>query len=141
MCRQLNKCHSNVSESLRTADAIISGGGRVMRPNGDKVELKGDFGNGNPYDIEHVNLLKSILGTGPYFNEGEAVAMSTACGIMGRISAYTGQIVGLADLLTKESSPYYKGCALTAEAFEADGDVELPEEVAPIPGEADARFK
>jgi hypothetical protein len=67
--------------------------------------------------------------------------MSTACGIMGRISAYTGQIVGLADLLTKESSPYYKGCALTAEAFEADGDVELPEEVAPIPGEADARFK
>jgi predicted dehydrogenase len=141
MCRQITKCHSNVSESLRTADAIISGGGRVMRPNGDKVELKGDFGNGNPYDIEHVNLLKSILGTGPYFNEGEAVAMSTACGIMGRISAYTGQIVGLADLLTKESSPYYKGCALTAEAFEADGDVELPEEVAPIPGEADARFK
>lgn len=140
MCRQLNKCHSNVSESFRTNDAIISGGGRVMRPNGDKVELKGEFAEGNPYDIEHVNLLKSILGTGPYFNEGETVAMSTACGIMGRISAYTGQIVGLADLLTKENSLYYKGCALTAEAFEAEGDVELPLETAAIPGTPDPRF-
>ncbi len=143
MCRQINKCHSNVSESFRTNDALISGGGRVVRPGeaGARVELAGDFMDGNPYEVEHIDLLKSILGTGPYFNEGETVAMSTACGIMGRISAYTGQIVGMADLLTKVDSPYYKGCALTAAAFEADGDVELPAEVAAIPGEADPRFK
>jgi predicted dehydrogenase len=143
MCRQINKCHSSVSESFRTNDAIISGGGRVVRPGeaGARVELAGDFMDGNPYEIEHIDLLKSIMGTGPYFNEGETVAMSTACGIMGRISAYTGQIVGMADLLTKTESPYYKGCALTAAAFEADGDVELPAEVAAIPGEEDPRFK
>lgn len=141
MCRQINKCHSSVSESFRSNDALISGGGRVIRPNGDRVDLAGDFMDGNPYEIEHVDLLKSILGTGPYFNEGETVAMSTACGIMGRISAYTGQIVGLADLLTKETSPYYQGCALTAAAFEADGDVALPPEVPAIPGEEDPRFK
>ena len=143
MCRQINKCHSNVSESFRTNDALISGGGRVVRPGeaGARVELAGDFMDGNPYEVEHIDLLKSILGTGPYFNEGETVAMSTACGIMGRISAYTGQIVGMADLLTKVESPYYKGCALTAAAFEADGDVELPAEVAAIPGELDPRFK
>jgi myo-inositol 2-dehydrogenase / D-chiro-inositol 1-dehydrogenase len=140
MCRQLHKCHSFVGESFRTADAILSGGGRVTRPNGERIELSGDFLEGNPQEIEHVDLLKSILGTGPYLNEGETVAMSTACAIMGRISAYTGQIVGMADLLTKDSSPYYKGCALTAEAFEAEGDVELPAEVAPIPGSPDARF-
>lgn len=143
MCRQINKCHGSVSESFRTNDAIISGGGRVVRPGADgaRVELTGDFMEGNPYEIEHIDLLKSILGTGPYFNEGETVALSTACGIMGRISAYTGQIVGLADLLTKESSPYYAGCALTAAAFEAAGDVELPPELPAIPGAPDPRFK
>jgi myo-inositol 2-dehydrogenase/D-chiro-inositol 1-dehydrogenase len=141
MCRQINKCHNNVSESFRTHDAIVSGGGRVIRPNGERVELAGDFMEGNPYEIEHINLLKSVMGTGPYFNEGEAVGMSTACGIMGRISAYTGQIVGMADLLTKTNSPYYKGCGLSAADFEADGDVPLPPEVVAVPGTEDPRFK
>jgi len=47
----------------------------------------------NPYVQEHIDLVKSILGTGPYLNEGVQVAESTLTAIMGRMSAYTGQRV------------------------------------------------
>lgn len=49
--------------------------------------------NGNPYVDEHVNLLRSIRGEGPYLNEGKQVAESTLTAIMGRMSAYTGKAV------------------------------------------------
>jgi len=47
----------------------------------------------NPYVQEHIDLVKSILGTGPYLNEGVQVAHSTLTAIMGRMSAYTGKRV------------------------------------------------
>ena len=57
----------------------------------DEANFRGE----NPYVVEHIDMLKSILGCGPYYNEGEACAISTACGVMVRISAYTGQMVAL----------------------------------------------
>ena len=45
----------------------------------------------DPYVNEHVALLKSIRGEGPYLNEGVRTAESTMTAIMGRMSAYTGQ--------------------------------------------------
>jgi predicted dehydrogenase len=44
----------------------------------------------NPYVQEHIDLIKSIMGTGPYVNQGMRVAESTATAIMGRESAYSG---------------------------------------------------
>jgi predicted dehydrogenase len=44
----------------------------------------------NPYVQEHIHLVNSIRGTGPYFNEGMMVAESTMTAIMGRESAYSG---------------------------------------------------
>jgi predicted dehydrogenase len=44
----------------------------------------------NPYEQEHIHLVKSILGTGPYRNEAMAVAESTMTCIMGREAAYSG---------------------------------------------------
>ena len=85
-----------------------------------------------------MDLLKSILGIGPYLNEGEACALSTACGIMVRISAYTGQMVALNQLISNEKSPYYNlACTPTPEDFEKDGDVAMPEfgdDKFPLPG-------
>jgi hypothetical protein len=40
---------------------------------------------------EHINMVKSILGEGPYINHGMAVAESTMTCIMARESAYSGQ--------------------------------------------------
>ena len=99
-----------------------------------------DYANVNPYVQEHVDLLKSILGAGPYLNEGGTCALSTACGIMVRLSAYTGQLVTMNDMVKTETSPFYNlECKPTPADFEKDGDVEMPqygEDRWPLPGVA-----
>lgn len=134
MCRQVGGCSDFVGERLRTTDAEISGGGKITK-NGQDVALDGDFMDGNPYVVEHVNLLKGIL-SGDVVNEGENVAMSTACAIVGRTSAYTGQTIRLSDILTNDKSEYYNmACKPAAIDFEAGADVALPQEnTAPLPG-------
>ena len=105
---------------------------------GKKITLNGDFPDVNPYVQEHVDLLKSILGAGPYWNEGEACALSTACGIMIRLSAYTGQMVTMNDMIKSENSPFYNlACTPTPADFEQEGDVPMPafgENQWPLPG-------
>lgn len=44
----------------------------------------------NPQVQEHMNMVASILGDGPYINHGQEVAESTMTCIMGRESAYSG---------------------------------------------------
>lgn len=52
-----------------------------------------DMGPGGqgPYVQEHVDLIASMRGTGPYYNEAVQVAESTMTAVMGRESAYTGR--------------------------------------------------
>ena len=139
MCRQINGCKKDVREFFRTRDALISGGGLAKTWNGKTIPLEGDFPDVNPYVQEHVDLLKSILGIGPYLNEGEGCAMASACAVMARLSAYTGQIVTMADLLRSENSPYYNLAMTPAPAdFERDGDIPMPtygDNQWPLPGE------
>ena len=45
----------------------------------------------NPYVQEHIALVKSIRGQGPYINDGMTVAESTMTCIMARESAYSGR--------------------------------------------------
>ena len=129
MCRQIDGCSGGgVQEIFRTKDSTIAAGHAVKTLDGKRIDLVGDFKDGNPYDIEHYNLLRSIMKTGPYYNEGEACAMSTACGVIGRISCYTGQIVSLASILTDTNSKYYNmDCIPRPADFEKDGDVAMPE--------------
>ncbi len=142
MCRQIDGCKGGVYEMFRTKDSVISGGHVVRSRGGEnagrRIELKGDFKDGNPYDIEHYDLLRSVLKTGPYVNEGEAVAMSTACGVMGRLSAVTGQMVSLNDIIKNENSPFYSmDCVPRPVDFEKDGDVPMPQYADnqwPLPG-------
>jgi predicted dehydrogenase len=128
MCRQIDNAKNDVREFFRTANETIAGGAIVKTIAGKKVELEGDFPNVNPYVQEHVDMLKSILGKGKYYNEGEDCALSTACGVMVRVSAYTGQMVTLNDIIKNEQSPFYNmACKPTPEDFEKDGDVAMPE--------------
>jgi predicted dehydrogenase len=56
----------------------------------------------DPYVQEHIDLVASIRGTGPYLNEGVEVANSTLTAIMGRMSAYTGKKIKWDDALNAE---------------------------------------
>lgn len=146
-CRQIGGTSGFVGERFRTEEFEISGGGRIRKVGGGNLDLGGDVyelnGNvyaikdGNPYVIENENLLRSILGEIPIMNEGEAVAMSTASAIIGRISAYTGQTIRMSDILENKDSPYFNMvCKPTWQEFEA-GDVAMPEyddNQFPLPG-------
>jgi hypothetical protein len=46
----------------------------------------------NMYQVEHNELFASIR-SGQPINDGERMARSTLCGVMGRMAAYTGQEV------------------------------------------------
>ncbi|MFB3825579.1 MAG: Gfo/Idh/MocA family protein [Bryobacteraceae bacterium] len=79
VCRQYPRgVYYNVS------DLVVGARGRT---NGQDLGTKGI----SPYVQEHINLAKSILGTGPYLNEAKSVAESTLTAIMARESAYSGQ--------------------------------------------------
>jgi len=151
-CRQIGGTSQNVSEHFLTnQDFEITG--KVRKVGGGDLALDGDvyvngentykLKDGNPYQIEHENMLRGILGEIPIMNEGESVAMSTATAIIGRISCYTGQIVGMSDIIDKKDSPYYNlKCKPSWEDFEAaataNGDVEMPQygdDQFPLPGQ------
>ena len=141
MCRQISECKNDVREFFRTANAVVSTShaAQVVKDlAGKKMTLAGDFPDVNPYVQEHVDLLKSVLGAGTYLNEGEACALSTACGIMIRLSAYTGQMVTMNDMIKSENSPFYNlACTPTPADFEQEGDVPMPtfgENQWPLPG-------
>ena len=65
------------------------------------------------------------------------MAESTLVAIMGRISAYTGQIVRWSDLTKNTNSPWYNlALTPTARDFENGTVVAPPENSIPLPGEA-----
>jgi predicted dehydrogenase len=140
MCRQIKGCSDFVGERLRATDAEISGGGKITK-NGQDLALEPAGEDGNPYVVEHKNLLRGIM-SGDVINEGENVALSTACAIIGRISAYTGRTIRMSDILENKESEYYNlACKPMASDFEGGGDVVLPaEHVAAVPGVDDPRF-
>jgi len=87
-CRQIYDCANNVSEAVvgtkgssNCSDTIRAG--QEWRYSGPKS---------NPYEQEHVDLIESIRNGKP-LNEARAAAESTLMGIMGRVSAYSGNTV------------------------------------------------
>jgi predicted dehydrogenase len=78
-CRQYPKgSYTNVS------DMIVGAKGRS---NGMDMGAPGI----NPYVQEHINMIRSIRGDGPYLNYSLPIAESTLTAIMARESAYSGQ--------------------------------------------------
>jgi len=151
-CRQIGGTSQNISERFLTnQDFEITG--KVRKVGGGDVALDGDvyvngentykLKDGNPYQIEHENMIRGILGEIPIMNEGVNVAMSTASAIIGRISCYTGQIVGMSDIIDKKDSPFYNMvCKPTWQDFETaaanNADVAMPEygdDQFPLPGQ------
>jgi predicted dehydrogenase len=135
MCRQVNGCYNRVSEYFIGTDGAVWGTGPGREGYKKAIQLPEFEEFGGPYVQEHVNLLKSIVDGKP-INEAQNVADSTLAGIMGRISAYSGQLVRWREL-TDESlgSPWYNmSLAPSAEAFEKGAVTAPAENVVAIPG-------
>ncbi|MCH2206459.1 MAG: Gfo/Idh/MocA family oxidoreductase [Lentisphaerales bacterium] len=91
-CRQQKGTDTSVSDIIvgteGTADLMRH---RIYDKNGKTIwRFKG--GAMNMYDAEHVAIIKGIR-TGKVVNNGDYSINSTAMGIMGRMSAYTGKRV------------------------------------------------
>jgi predicted dehydrogenase len=133
MCRQVKGCYGRIGEHLVGTEGSVMGDGK---PQGKQVSVPEFEEKGGPYVQEHRDLVKSIRAGKP-LNEARAVAEATMTAIMGRISAYTGQIVKWSDLTENTASPWY-GVTLTPAAadFEEGTVTAPPENVIPIPGQA-----
>ncbi|MDR3632437.1 MAG: Gfo/Idh/MocA family oxidoreductase [Isosphaeraceae bacterium] len=98
MCRQIDGCENNVSETVRGTKGEWS-----SSTNSIKGETKWRFRDKevNPSDQEHIDLVASIRAGRP-LNELRTVAESTLTAIMGRMSAYTGKAITWEDALNSK---------------------------------------
>ena len=90
MCRQIPGCADRVYERIVGTKGVAyldSGKGSIA---GENPYQPGK--SANPYVQEHVDLIHSIRG-GSALNEAATIAESSLTGIIGRMSAYTGQLV------------------------------------------------
>ena len=135
MCRQIDGCYTRVSENFVGTDGSTWGSGPDNRGYANNVSFEKMQGYvGNPYVQEHVDLLKSIA-KGAAVNVSEEVAASNATAIMGRISAYTGNLIRWKDVMENEKSPYYSLKMSPGPLDFETGNVKAPaDEVAPVPG-------
>ena len=132
MCRQIAGCYNLVSEHFVGSEGSAWGGGKMQTKK--NIDIPDFPEHGGPQVQEHVDLLNSILEDKP-LNEARNVAESTLTAIMGRISAYTGQIVRWSDLIEKADSQWYNlTLKPTAEDFEKGEVVAPPDDVVPVPG-------
>ncbi len=135
MCRQISGCYDRIGEEFLGSLGSITGEGKVS--GGQSVTAPEFPGHDDPYVQEHIDLLKSII-AGKSLNETQSVTESTLTGLMGRISAYSGDVVRWSDLTSNPDSKWYNlALSPAAEDFET-GTVTLPQEsVASVPGVAD----
>jgi predicted dehydrogenase len=88
MCRQIDGCANNVSERVVGTRGTSNCNGMIR----GAVEWKYEGPNNSPYDDEHKDLILSIK-EGQPLNEGVQIAESCLSAIMGRMAAYTGQVI------------------------------------------------
>ena len=132
-CRQLKGSYGRVGELFTGTEGVCYGGGKVKGKDVKVPEFTMDSGNGMIQ--EHVDMIRSALAGKP-LNDAKSIAESTLVAIMGRISAYTGELIRWSDLMENEKSPLYNfACTPAAIDFEK-GEIKLPEEAPPLPGKA-----
>lgn len=131
-CRQLAGCYNRVGETFKGINGHIVGTKVTGRDVSiAPVQVESD----NGIIQEHVELIKSARGNGEPLNKANQVAESTLCVIAGRISAYTGQLVRWVDLTRNTDAPLYSMTMSPAPLDFESGEVTMPPEVAPVPGE------
>ncbi|MBM3749299.1 MAG: Gfo/Idh/MocA family oxidoreductase [Acidobacteria bacterium] len=120
VCRQYPPADPAGNKLYRRVDDLIVGS--KGRSTGTDLGTKGI----NSQVQEHINMVKSILGQGPYINQGMAVAESTMTCIMARESAYSGLEITW-DMIMKSQQD------LQPKAFGYSQKMEMPP--LPMPGQ------
>ncbi len=93
MCRQIEGCHNDVSEALTGTKGTWSSHAHEIKGEKAWKFFKDKTVKDNaPYKQEHIDLIRHIR-EGKQINELKNVAESTLTAIMGRMAAYTGQVV------------------------------------------------
>jgi predicted dehydrogenase len=114
-CRQYRDAPINISE------LIVGTKGRI-----DTLPVRANPRAGvDPYVQEHVDMMNSILGTGPYVNEAMEVAESTMTSIMGREAAYSGEKITWDQMMSSQ---------LELVPRTLDMNASLPVPPLPVPG-------
>jgi len=131
LSRQVNGTWSRETEELIGDKGRILAKSVFLHPR-KRVDLPKIEGHDNAYVQEHVALINAIV-KGKPLNEAQQVAESTLVGIMGRISAYTGQPVRFTDVSKPDGTFGKLAFSPTAEDFEK-GQIKLPTEEIPTPG-------
>ena len=130
-CRQIAGCYNRVGETFRGTEGQVDGGGRLSGKEVTVPELTLEHGSG--YVQEHVELIKGTRNGKPA-NDARTVAEATLCAVGGRISAYTGKLVRWRDMMENTKSEHYAFRVSPSPLDFEQGDVQLPPEVAAIPG-------
>ena len=133
-CRQITGTTGRVGEFFTGATGSCFGSGKMFgQKQVDIPAIKLD--TDDSMTQEHVDLIRSAYNGKP-INDARQIAESNLAVIMGRISAYTGEMVKFDDLLKHEKSPFYNlNASVSALDFEK-GTVKLPTEVPTTPGKA-----
>jgi predicted dehydrogenase len=143
MCRQISGCSDNVSEFVQGAKGSweSAGGHKIKDLQGNVIwqydyeAEKTEHQQNNPYTLEHVAWINHIR-AGKAIDQASETAVSNMAAIMGRESAYTGQLVTWDQMTAAEQNLIPAdldfGKKLGVEGF---GNVkfELPKFI-PIPG-------
>ncbi|HUA58496.1 MAG TPA: gfo/Idh/MocA family oxidoreductase, partial [Verrucomicrobiae bacterium] len=116
-CRQFQgrEMAGNVSERIVGTKGVI-----------DSASLRGGRNAVDPYVQEHIDMVASILGKGPYLNEAMAVADSTMTCLMGREAAYSGQKITWDMMMTSQLD-------LLPKSFDYKDNLPVPP--LPVPGQ------
>ena len=137
MCRQINGCYNRVAEYFVGSEGATWGTGPGRDGYAKSLQIP-DFEQHEERRVqEHIHLLEGIVNDEP-LNQSRNVAEATLAAIMGRISAYTGQLVRWRELTDEAAnSPWYSHALTpTAEDFEKGTVTAPPDDVIPIPGRA-----
>ena len=133
-CRQITGTTGRVGEFFTGASGSCFGSGKMFgQKQVDIPAIKLDTDDSMVQ--EHVDLIRGAFNGKP-LNDARQIAETNLAVIMGRISAYTGEMVKFDDLLKHEKSPYYNLKASVGPRDFEKGIVKLPVEVPPIPGKA-----
>ena len=91
-CRQHDGTHNEVTDFVLGTKGTFSNGRLATQGIAGEKNWKYTGPKGDMYQIEHNELFASIR-SGKPINDGVQMAHSTLMAIMGRMSAYTGQVV------------------------------------------------
>lgn len=98
--RQINGCQNIVGEFVAGTKGTSNCADRIEPKEGRRWRFSGP--NPSPYQLEHQNLVASIL-TGQPINEAQAIAESTMTGILGREATYSGQPITWDEAIKSET--------------------------------------